>query len=109
MKQTRSLLFGMRFSVVQGLYPKGYYEPGDRIDDPNGPMMRLGPALGYSFHSRPGSRFDQPMLILLSQWHLTHRWRTGVDSEGRGTHSAIPTLILGFTFKGELAGRNGAS
>jgi hypothetical protein len=58
---------------------------------------RIGPLISYMFYEKPGAAFDKPTLILLSQWHVQHRFRTGED-----VSAAIPYLALAFTFEGDL-------
>src|SRR5690606_28430674 len=37
-----SVMAGLRTSVVAPFYPDSVYEPGDVIDNPNGPQFRIG-------------------------------------------------------------------
>jgi len=61
------------------------------------PTHRVGPIVGYKFFDRPGAAFNQPTLILLSQWWLSHPYRTGAD-----VTVALPLIALAFTFTGDL-------
>lgn len=75
------------------------------VEDPTGAAgktgdastSRLGPLIAYSLFERPGATFDKPTVLLLVQWHLQHRFRTGLD-----TPAALPYLALGFAFKGDV-------
>lgn len=107
---------GARGTLVHAFYPERVYEAGeDSSVNPNGPMYRLGPILAWTIYDRPGTRFNKPSIFVISQWHLAHRWRTGlveVDRPGmgpatRGSSQAIPTFSIGFAFNGELWGSNG--
>lgn len=61
------------------------------------PIARLGPFAGYTFRSVDGAAFNQPTVLLMAQWWLVHRYRTGAD-----TSTAIPCVMLAFTFNGDL-------
>lgn len=63
----------------------------------NTPTQRLGPLLAWSFWDEPGRTFDKPTILLLVQWHLQHRYRTGED-----VSQAMPYIALGFAFRGDL-------
>ncbi|MFV8752971.1 hypothetical protein ACNOYE_20690 [Nannocystaceae bacterium ST9] len=98
-----TLITGARATLVDAIYPDSVYEPGDERRDPNGPTLRLGPMLGWVFYDRPDvhPRFNKPTLLLLSQWHILHRWRTGRDvSQG------YPTLVVALMFSGQLWGKS---
>lgn len=94
-----TLIAGARASTVMPFYSDDLYEPGESTDNPNGPQFRLGPSLGYIFYDRPGRypRFNKPTLLLLSQWNVKHRWRTGRDIS-----TALPTIAIVFAFSGQL-------
>ena len=91
------LAAGVRGTVTKAFFPDRVYEQGDPREDPNGPMFRMGPMLAYTFFDRPGSKFNKPTVVLIPQWNVVHRYRTGRD-----VHQAIPTLVLAFGFGGEL-------
>lgn len=97
-----SVMAGIRTSVVAPFYPDSVYEPGDVIDNPNGPQFRIGPEVGYIFYDRPDRpRFNKPTLLLIPQWNVIHRWRTGRD-----VSTAYPTIVMAFVFSGQLWGKN---
>jgi hypothetical protein len=98
-----TLLAGMRATTVAPFYTDSVYEPGDVRDNPNGPQFRIGPNLGYIFYDRPDRhpRFNRPTLLLIPQWNLKHRWRTGRD-----VNTAMPTIVMAFVFTGQLWGKN---
>ncbi len=93
------LAAGLRFSTLYAFYRDSDYEVGEPIEDLNGPSMRLGPAVAYTFFEDPGAAFDKPTLIFLSQWWLQHRYRTGEE-----TSQAVPFIALAFRFEGRLWG-----
>ncbi|NVB42359.1 hypothetical protein G6O69_31340 [Pseudenhygromyxa sp. WMMC2535] len=98
-----SLMTGARATTVMPFYPDRVYEPGDVIDNPNGPQFRLGPEIGYIFYDRPDKhpRFNRPTLLVLPQWNIKHRWRTGRD-----VSAGLPTIVMAFVFTGQLWGKN---
>jgi hypothetical protein len=98
-----SLMAGARASVVMPFYPDSVYEPGDELSNPNGPLLRIGPSIGYVFYDRPdrNPRFNRPTLLLMPQWNVLHRWRAGRDHQ-----TVMPTIALAFVFTGQLWGKN---
>ncbi len=62
------------------------------------PTHRLGPAILYSFAEKPtGALYQGPTLVLLSQWWLQHRYRTG-----QAVSQALPYLVVGIVQKGDF-------
>jgi hypothetical protein len=98
-----SIIAGGRVSVIKAFYPDRVYEPGDVIEDPNGPQLKVGPELGYVFYDRPqrNPRFNRPTLLLIPQWNILHRYRTGRD-----VSTALPTIAIAFVFTGQLWAKN---
>jgi len=86
-------LLGLRYTLVEAWYPDSAYRPGEPRDNPNTPMMKLGPVLAYCFDRR-GQGFDAPTLFVEAGWWLRHRYRAGGD-----VSQAIPTVLAGFSFK----------
>lgn len=91
------LIAGVRFSVVHAFYRDGDYRPGESRDNPSMPVMRVGPLLAYIFYDKPERWFNKPTILMIVNWHLKHRYRTGAD-----VSTAIPYFVLGFRFSGEL-------
>ncbi len=87
------LVAGLRNNLVAPHYP----QENVGFRNPNGPAVRLGPLFAYTFYDKPQKRFNKPTLILISQWHLQHRNRTGLSSS-----QALPTIVLAFAFSGDL-------
>jgi hypothetical protein len=96
-----SLLAGARATTLMPFFKKDVYEEGDTPKNPVGPQFRLGPAFGYVFYDRPEKRFNKPTLLLLPQWNVQHRFRTGRD-----VISAYPTIVIAFAFSGQLWGKS---
>lgn len=57
---------------------------------------RTGALVAYKFKSDQGSRFDQPTVYVISQWHINHEYRAGTE-----VNRAIPYLAVGFAFTGD--------
>lgn len=65
--------------------------------NPNANLHRVGPFLAYTFYKEPGARFDEPTVIVIGNWWLKHPFRTGED-----VSQAVPYVVVGFRFTGEL-------
>lgn len=87
---------GARATYYHIFYPKGVYEPGDRVDSSND-HARVGPLISYAFKDRPEKRFTKPTLFFAAQWWVKHRYRAGQESS-----QALPLFVMGFSFMGEL-------
>ena len=97
---TTQLAAGVRWSYSHSFYNDSHFAPGEDPNDvPNNDVHRIGPLLAWQIRNNPGARFDKPTLILLAQWHLQHRWRTGAD-----VSQALPYVGLAFSFQGDLLG-----
>ncbi|MFK7991630.1 MAG: hypothetical protein AB8I08_36775 [Sandaracinaceae bacterium] len=93
-----SFALGLRWSYVHAFYDDGHYAPGeDPSDPPDNDIHRLGPIFAWTLMRDPGAMFDQPQIIVLAQWHLVHRYRTGAD-----VNIGVPYLGLAFKFQGDL-------
>lgn len=91
------LTLGARYTLTEAFYQARHFQPAEPISRPNGPTHRVGPALLYTFFNRPHQRFNKPTLIVLTQWWAAHRFRTGQD-----VSAAVPYLVVGFRFEGDL-------
>lgn len=90
-------LLGMRYTLTKAFYDNDNFLPGEKTDDPNGPTHKIGPACAYIFYDDPGASFNKPTILVLVNWWLDHRWRTGED-----VSQALPYIVLGFAFSGDL-------
>jgi hypothetical protein len=57
---------------------------------------RTGVLVAYKFKSDLGSRFDQPTVYMISQWHINHEYRAGQE-----VNRAVPYVAVGFAFTGD--------
>ena len=53
--------------------------------------------LAYTFFDDPDATFNRPTALLIANWWLAHRYRTGEENS-----AALPYIVLGFRFEGEL-------
>jgi hypothetical protein len=91
------LRLAVRHTLTHAFYDQSDFRPGEPVSQPNGPTLRVGPAVAYRFFDRPGVRFNNPTIFVLSQWWYRHRFRTGDER-----HPAIPYFAIGFSFEGDL-------
>ena len=86
-------LLGSLRAGVRWTYTAPFFEGGSHGNDTH----RIGPLLAYTFREEKGATIANPTALLLTQWHLKHRFRTGED-----VSQAIPYLALAFLFEGDL-------
>lgn len=91
------LTAGVRYTTVQPLYDAADFAPTDDRSRADNGHHRLGPLLAFTFFDDGYSRFNKPTAIVIANWYLDHRFRTGADSS-----AALPYLVLGFAFQSDL-------
>jgi hypothetical protein len=91
------LAIGARWTYSHAFYDAGHFEPGEEPVTPDTDIHRLGLIAAYTIEDNRGARFDRPTILLIAQWNLVHRYRTGAD-----VHVGIPYLALAFQFTGDL-------
>jgi hypothetical protein len=91
------LTIGARYTLTHAFYQQQHFRFGEPVSQPNGPTHRVGPAALYTFFDRPGAAFNKPSIVVLAQWWVRHRWRTGEVGS-----AAAPYLALAFAFEGDL-------
>ena len=91
------LTFGLRWTVTHAFYGPEHFEPGEPQENLNGPMHRLGPILAYTFFQKDGAIFNSPTVLLMANWWLSHRYRTGQE-----VSRAMPMIAAGVAFTGDL-------
>ncbi|MFT7578807.1 MAG: hypothetical protein ACI9MR_000468 [Myxococcota bacterium] len=94
---TPELIIGLRHTMAIVSYPDEAFAVGQSRSTDSTPSHRLGPIVAYTFYNRPEESFNKPTILLLVNWYLEHRWRTGEDVD-----QAIPYVVLGFAFSGDL-------
>lgn len=87
-------VFGARNSLVHAFEVNG--DAAGRYDSPSD---RLGPLLAYVFFDKPRGAFNKPTILLIVNWWLKHRFRTGED-----VAQGVPYLVLAFKCEGEIWG-----
>jgi len=92
------LAAGARYTVTAAFYDARHYAPGEADQGLNPTMHRLGPLVAYTFYHDPaGTKINDPTVLLLVNWWLSHRYRTG-----RENPTALPYIAVGFLFRGDL-------
>jgi hypothetical protein len=90
------LTVGLRYSFVEPLYATAGFRPDEIPAESNG-HHRLGPLIAYTFYEDNYSTFNKPSVLLIANWYLASRWRTGAD-----VSRAVPYLVLGFAFQSDF-------
>ena len=96
------LAAGARFTATHSAFQSTDFTPGEAENNPNSPITRVGPFVAYTFFDKPCEdgvcpRFNAPTVVLVSQWFLAHRYRTGQE-----VSQAVPWFALAFQCKGDL-------
>ncbi|MBM4357851.1 MAG: hypothetical protein FJ096_07050 [Deltaproteobacteria bacterium] len=92
------LVAGVRTSVGNAFYDAAMLRG---LEDMNGPTVRVGPLVAYTFYDRPGTVFNKPTVFFNAGFWLAHRFRTGED-----VSQAMPMIAAGFRFEGDLLRRD---
>lgn len=91
------LTVGIRHALTHVFYPPEAQALAPSDPNPVTPMSRLGPFVAWTFFERPHARVDSPTLLLMANWNLAHRYRTG-----QVVDQAFPTIVLGLSIRGSL-------
>lgn len=95
------LVAGLRTNVTMPFYDDIHYRAAERaaggLTHENGPTLRTGPLIAYTFFDDPGALWNRPTLLVIANWWLSHRWRTGAE-----TSPLIPYLVVGFQITTDL-------
>jgi hypothetical protein len=91
------LVLGARYTVTHAIYEDRHFAAGEQPSNPNTPMHRVGPVVAYRFFERPGARVENVSIFMLAQWWAAHRYRTG-----QAVSPAMPYLVVGVQFEGQL-------
>ena len=90
-------LAGVRYNWTAPIYADDVW-----ADDPDGTRThdnrshRIGPLIAHTFEGKEPS-VHRPTLLLILNWYLSHRNRTGAD-----VHQAIPYVGIAFITRGDL-------
>jgi hypothetical protein len=94
------LIAGLRANATAPLYGPVHFDEkegaGSLFAD-NGPTLRGGPIVVYTFFDGEGGWVSKPSVIATVQWYAAHRWRTGAD-----VNQLVPYALLGFAMSGDL-------
>jgi len=88
---------GVRYSVVAPQYTDAQLAPGDVVNASTNRQQRIGPLFAYTFFRRGYARFDQPTLVLILNWYVEHRFRTGAD-----VNQGVPYVVIAFAFTSDF-------
>jgi len=92
------LAIGARWHYAHSFYADYHYAGGvTPPNPPNNDIHRIGPFFAYTFNPNPGGRLESMTALLLANWYVVHRFRTGLDSP-----TAFPFIALAFAFEGDL-------
>ena len=96
------LTIGVRYTTLHAMYSATAYQPGDIPMDGappnyNTPTHRIGPLIAFSLWEARHRRINGPTVFVLAQWWLDHRYRAGQQ-----VNQAIPYLVIGLSFRGDL-------
>lgn len=92
-----NLIVGVRHAFMGVNYPDNAFPVGEAKSTDSAPTHRIGPLVAYTFSDVPGEAFNRPTILLVVNWYLDHRFRTGQD-----VSQAFPYIVLGFAFTGDL-------
>ncbi|HEX5753290.1 MAG TPA: hypothetical protein VFZ09_44230 [Archangium sp.] len=92
----RGLTIGLRWASSHAFYGPSHFSPSEPQENLN-TAHRVGPVVAYTFAERDGAPFNSPTVLLMVNWWLVHRYRTGADAS-----PFFPYLALGFSFSGDL-------
>lgn len=90
-------LAGIRYNWTAPIYADDVWD-----DDPDGTrshenrIHRLGPLIAHTFEGKEPS-VRRPTLLLILNWYLSHRYRTGAD-----VSQAFPYIGVAFLMRGDL-------
>lgn len=91
------LAAGLRWTASRVFYDGGEAPMPDAAAFPTS-THRLGPFLAYNFDKGPpGVFFNNPTAIVIVNWWLEHPYRTGQE-----VSQAVPYIVLGFAFNGDV-------
>ncbi|HZO11789.1 MAG TPA: hypothetical protein VFB62_00970, partial [Polyangiaceae bacterium] len=88
------LKIAARYTLTHAFYSEGL-KPGA---EENTPTHRVGPAFVQTIYTdREGARWNEVSIVLLAQWWVKHRYRTGEN-----VHQGIPYALLALVQRGDF-------
>jgi hypothetical protein len=101
------LSVGLRYTIVKALYRDVDFRPGEDRSLEDNMLQRIGPMFSYTFFDRGFTRFNKPTLLIITNFYVDHRYRTGqaasqVVPAVFANSSAIPYVIIGFSFQSDF-------
>jgi hypothetical protein len=93
----KRLAIGARYSMVHALLDDGDFAPGEPHSAAGTPIHRAGPFAAYTFYDDPAAKINTPTLVLLTQWWLKHRYRTGAE-----VSQAVPFVVIALAITSDL-------
>lgn len=99
--------FGLRYNFSHAFYNTDLLSAAERtLADESAFQQRVGPLITYRLRPDPERSAPAPMLILLVQWHITHRFRTGgIGGDpfaGQAVNQGVPYIGLAFRVAGDF-------
>ena len=89
--------FGARYTMVKPLYQDKDFAPGDSKASVDNEHHRVGPLAAFTFFDHGFEAFNRPSVILIANWYVDHRFRTGQD-----VNTAIPYVVLAFAAQSDF-------
>ncbi|MCB1199746.1 MAG: hypothetical protein KDK41_03815 [Leptospiraceae bacterium] len=98
---------GIRYNFSRAYYDNGMLSATERaLADESAFQQRIGPLITYRLEPDPDRTAPAPMLILLVQVHLNHRFRTGgINGDpfsGQAVSQAVPYVALAYRMAGDF-------
>lgn len=90
------LIAGLRMNTTMPFYGAEHHVAGE-TEHENGPTLRAGPLVTYTFFDDERAVLNKPTLLLSTQWYAFHRYRTGAD-----VSRLVPYVVVGLQFSGDL-------
>jgi hypothetical protein len=95
--QGARLTAGVRYTRVLPIYGERDFQRGDPRALADNGHHRVGPLCAFTFFDRGFSSFNKPTAVVIANWYVDHRFRTGRD-----VSAAIPYLVAAFAFQSDL-------
>ncbi len=99
--------FGLRYNFSRAYYNTDGLSAAERaLAEESEFQQRIGPLITYRLTADPDRTAPAPMLIVLVQVHLNHRFRTGGIAgdpfAGQAVNQAVPYIGLAYRMAGDF-------